>query len=317
MTQRGDTPPCGARSSSPRPWSRSSGSAPRSSEIHGLDVLDERLVGRPGVHGWDPLRLSVDVRGIGHTGTRLAALMRERDDVNVELASENVVVAMFGMGEPAEPSADSASSTPCDGRSSRWAPTSDQPSSRSRLPRPGGASTCLPREAFLGPQEVVPFDQAVGRVAAESLAAYPPGIPNVLPGERLTRETVDYINEPWSSTAAGSGAPWIEASRRFGWSASESRRGGGLSGRPALGRRLRARAAPRRARLFSRQLPVAANQRHLPRHAGQRAPLRRRAAPSASTPRWSPPTRRPACESTSSTPTRRFHTRCLPATPAR
>ena len=43
-----------------------------------------------------------------------------------------------------------------------------------------------PREAFLGPQEVVPFDGAAGRVAAESLAAYPPGIPNVLPGERLT-----------------------------------------------------------------------------------------------------------------------------------
>jgi arginine/lysine/ornithine decarboxylase len=42
---------------------------------------------------------------------------------------------------------------------------------------------------------VVPLDRAVGRVAAESLAAYPPGIPNVLPGERLTQETVDYIRE--------------------------------------------------------------------------------------------------------------------------
>ncbi len=50
-----------------------------------------------------------------------------------------------------------------------------------------------PREAFLGPQEAVPFADAVGRVAAESLAAYPPGIPNVLPGERLTQETVDYV----------------------------------------------------------------------------------------------------------------------------
>ena len=35
---------------------------------------------------------------------------------------------------------------------------------------------------------------AVGRIAAESLAAYPPGIPNVLPGERLTAETLDYIH---------------------------------------------------------------------------------------------------------------------------
>jgi lysine decarboxylase len=50
-----------------------------------------------------------------------------------------------------------------------------------------------PREAFLGPQEVVPLAEATGRIAAESLAAYPPGIPNVLPGERLTEETLAYI----------------------------------------------------------------------------------------------------------------------------
>ena len=52
-----------------------------------------------------------------------------------------------------------------------------------------------PREAFLGPQDVVAFDAAEGRVAAESLAAYPPGVPNVLPGERMTRETLDFITE--------------------------------------------------------------------------------------------------------------------------
>ena len=52
-----------------------------------------------------------------------------------------------------------------------------------------------PREAFLGAQEVVPFGAAVGRVSAEPLAAYPPGIPNVLPGERLSREALDYVTE--------------------------------------------------------------------------------------------------------------------------
>jgi arginine decarboxylase len=50
-----------------------------------------------------------------------------------------------------------------------------------------------PREAFLGAQEAIPAAQAAGRVAAESLATYPPGIPNVLPGERLTAETLTYI----------------------------------------------------------------------------------------------------------------------------
>jgi arginine decarboxylase len=60
-------------------------------------------------------------------------------------------------------------------------------------PPPWGELVMPPREAFLGPQEVVAADDAVGRVAAEALAAYPPGIPNVLPGERLTSETLAYI----------------------------------------------------------------------------------------------------------------------------
>jgi arginine decarboxylase len=69
----------------------------------GLDVLDERLAGRPGVAGWDPLRLAVDVRGTGTTGHRVAALMHELDDVNLELATESVIVAVLGMAAPATP----------------------------------------------------------------------------------------------------------------------------------------------------------------------------------------------------------------------
>jgi lysine decarboxylase len=60
-------------------------------------------------------------------------------------------------------------------------------------PPPWGPLELAPRDAFLGPQDVVPFAQAEGRIAAESLAAYPPGVPNVLPGERLTGETIAYI----------------------------------------------------------------------------------------------------------------------------
>jgi len=62
-------------------------------------------------------------------------------------------------------------------------------------PPPWGELAMTPREAFLGPQEVISFEAAEGRIAAESLAAYPPGIPNVLPGERLTRETLEYVAE--------------------------------------------------------------------------------------------------------------------------
>ena len=60
-------------------------------------------------------------------------------------------------------------------------------------PPPWGELALTPREAFLGAQEVVAAPDAAGRIAAESLATYPPGIPNVLPGERLTAETLAYV----------------------------------------------------------------------------------------------------------------------------
>jgi arginine decarboxylase len=166
--------------------------------IEGLDVLDERFVGRPGVFAYDPLRLAIDVRGIDVTGYELATLLREIADVNLELAGENVIVGVFGMGERALQSGrrlvdalrravEKIASR--DGHGAVTAPGAFAP------PPPWGDLVMGPREAFFAPQEIVPVEQAVGRIATESLAAYPPGIPNVLPGERLTAETLDYIHQ--------------------------------------------------------------------------------------------------------------------------
>ena len=163
--------------------------------IPGLDVLDERLAGAPGVFDYDPLRLAIDVRGTRMSGYELARRLREEYDVLMELAGENVMVAVYGMGEDAGAASqrllaalrgviEAAGDDDHEFADVGFAP-----------PPPWGELVMTPREAFLGPQEVVAARDAVGRVAAESLAAYPPGIPNVLPGERLTAETLDYIEQ--------------------------------------------------------------------------------------------------------------------------
>jgi arginine decarboxylase len=162
--------------------------------IDGLDVLDERLRGAPGVFDFDPLRLVIDVRGTGADGYELARLLHRLDDVNMELAGENVLVGIFGMGEDAAGHGrrlvaalrHAISELPerAGGEQDDFAP-----------PPPWGELVMTPREAFFGAQEVVSARDAVGRVAAESLAAYPPGIPNVLPGERLSSETLEYIQQ--------------------------------------------------------------------------------------------------------------------------
>jgi lysine decarboxylase len=161
-------------------------------EIPGFDVLDERMCGRPGVFAYDPLRLAIDVRGTGRTGYEIAPLMLRLDDINLELFAENVMVAVFGVGENA---AESGARLV---EALRHVVTelpekADREDSLFAPPPPWGPLAMAPREAFLAMQEVVPFREAVGRIAAESLAAYPPGIPNVLPGEVLTEPTLDYI----------------------------------------------------------------------------------------------------------------------------
>ena len=159
--------------------------------IRGLEVLDERLVGSFGVAAIDPLRVCVDVRATGLSGYEVARRMRRDGDMHVELCGEHVVVAVFGLGEDVGVSgAALGAALAAATRSNVGRPPSRGGRTDVRRPHvlaaPWGEVALSPRAAFLAAPEPVAIARAEGRIAAECLAAYPPGIPNVLPGERLT-----------------------------------------------------------------------------------------------------------------------------------
>ncbi len=159
--------------------------------IPGFEVLDERLLKHPGVYDYDPLRLAIDVRGTGATGYELADLVRVDADVHLELVAPRMLVAIFGIsgsareegGRLVEALAQAADRVEVGRNLGR----------RVAPPPEWGPLVISPRQAFFGRQEQVPLQAAIGRVTAESLAAYPPGIPNALPGERLTAATLAYL----------------------------------------------------------------------------------------------------------------------------
>ena len=130
--------------------------------------------------------------GIAASGYELAALLREIDDINLELYGQHVIVAVFGMGERRLSEANRLVAALREAVA-RVGPDPGGAQASFAAAPPWGELAMTPREAYLGAQEVVPAQEAVGRIAAESLATYPPGIPNVLPGERLTAETLAYI----------------------------------------------------------------------------------------------------------------------------
>ena len=53
----------------------------------------------------------------------------------------------------------------------------------------------LPRKAFFADIEEIPFKESAGRVAAEEITSYPPGIPLIHPGEVITKEIINYAKE--------------------------------------------------------------------------------------------------------------------------
>jgi len=52
----------------------------------------------------------------------------------------------------------------------------------------------LPRDAFLADTESGKFKTSAGRICAEVITPYPPGIPVISPGEEITKEIIDYLD---------------------------------------------------------------------------------------------------------------------------
>jgi lysine decarboxylase len=162
-------------------------------DIEGLHVNDRDDFCGPGLaDDFDPLPTIIDVSGLGITGYRAADWLREHREVEMHLVDHRRIGAQITHGDDRETTGvllaalkDLAAAAP----ELRPAPAVDVPSPQElRLEQ-----VRLPRDAFFGPAEDVPVDEAAGRIAAEMITPYPPGIPAVLPGERLTEPVLRYL----------------------------------------------------------------------------------------------------------------------------
>ncbi len=147
-------------------------------QLPGLGYRDAHAAWRETVFALDPTRLVIDAPQGGHALAEALA----REGVDAEMADQRRVVLIL-----------SAMDTPDTLR--RVAEALGRiPPVRSELP-PLPDVTALPeaamevRQAVLADWETVPFDRAAGRIAAQAAGLYPPGVPQVCPGEVIGEET--------------------------------------------------------------------------------------------------------------------------------
>src|SRR4051812_37333337 len=161
--------------------------------IDGVKLLGPELDGRPGVFARDETKVTFDVTGLGITGFQATDWLYEHRRIGAELHDMHHVMFLVTIGDDEHAIdelvagmralADAASDISC-GREIPSLPPVEQLVGEYAIP---------PREAFLGTTKRVSLDDAPGEIAAEPVSPYPPGVPVLVPGQRIEPGHVEFL----------------------------------------------------------------------------------------------------------------------------
>lgn len=156
--------------------------------IGGYYAYSKELIDGVSVCDFDVTKLSVYTQGIGLTGIEVYDLLRDEYDIQIEFGDIGNILAYISIGDRIQDIerlvgalADIKRLYSRDGK--------DLIAGEYIQPE----MVLSPQEAFYSERKSLTLDKSVGQVCGEFVMCYPPGIPILAPGERITREIVDYI----------------------------------------------------------------------------------------------------------------------------
>jgi arginine decarboxylase len=158
-------------------------------------ALRERLAGVEGLvllPSDDPTKLALALAGTGADGLEVESDLVDAG-IRVELANRDTIVPLLTIGNTEADAERFAAALAESIELRRGEPRGAGPATAVWGIEPEVALT--PREAFFAPRETVSAESAVGRIAAETVAPYPPGIPALAPGEVVQAELLAALRE--------------------------------------------------------------------------------------------------------------------------
>lgn len=151
--------------------------------VGGLTVLDGPAV--------DPLKLTLVLAGTGADGNAVERHLLAAG-LPIESADRDVLVAVVSIADT-DASLDALATALADSIERHRG--ASRPVVRAAVYGVEAVSVKSPREAFFAEAETVSIDRAVGRICAELVAPYPPGIPVLAPGEAITPDTIVALDQ--------------------------------------------------------------------------------------------------------------------------
>lgn len=158
--------------------------------IPGIRCVGNEIVGREATYAMDETKLIIHLNHLGITGYDAEIWLREQWNIEVELSDLYNILCLVTPGDTME-TIDTLIRALND-LSDRFYTDQKRNNQQVRLPEIPVLSVS-PRDAFYSQTLTIPFRESAGYVIAEFIMIYPPGIPVLLPGERITEENISYI----------------------------------------------------------------------------------------------------------------------------
>ncbi|WP_174733774.1 aminotransferase class I/II-fold pyridoxal phosphate-dependent enzyme [Mesobacillus harenae] len=161
-------------------------------DIENLYCVGEEILETKAAVGYDPTKLIVSVKELGITGYDVENWLREKYNIEVELSDLYNILCIITPGDT-DTEADILISALKELSAEHH---SDVERVHIQVMLPDIPLLALtPRDAFYSETEIVPIDESEGRIIAEFVMVYPPGIPIFIPGEIITKDNLLYIEK--------------------------------------------------------------------------------------------------------------------------
>lgn len=157
-------------------------------EIGGYYAYSRELVNGTSVYDFDVTKLSIYTRDIGLAGIEVYDLLRDEYDIQIEFGDITNVLAYISIGDRIQDIERLVGAL-----SDIKRLYSKDPSHMLATEYISPKVCVSPQKAFYADKEALPIRETAGKICAEFVMCYPPGIPILAPGEMITQEIIEYI----------------------------------------------------------------------------------------------------------------------------
>ncbi len=157
-------------------------------DIGGYYAYSRELINGDSIFDFDVTKLSVHTRNIGLAGIEVYDLLRDEYDIQIEFGDLGNILAYLSIGDR-ERDVERLVGALAEIRRRFGGERIDMMIQEYIDPD----VAVSPQEAFYAPKRSLPIEQTAGYICSEFVMCYPPGIPILAPGERITPQILDYI----------------------------------------------------------------------------------------------------------------------------